>query len=70
MNAASACIAVMAMLTAQTLWGASSAAVNLDMKEMDSLVKVYSHTTWQMYVNVRDHLITSINFHIQLWMKY
>ena len=48
MNAALACIAVMAMLTAQTLWGASSAAVKLDMKEMDSLVKVYSHISWQI----------------------
>ena len=45
MNAVLACIAVITMLTAQTLWGASVAAVKLDMKEMDSLVKVQSHSS-------------------------
>ena len=43
MNAALACIAVITMLTAQTPWGASVAAVKLDMKEMGNLVKVCSH---------------------------
>ncbi len=42
MNAALTYIVVITMRTAQILWGASVAAVKLDMKEMDSLVKVYS----------------------------
>ena len=42
MNAALACIAVISMLTARTLWGTLFAPVELDMKEMGSLVKVYS----------------------------
>ena len=62
MNVALACIAVMAMLTAQTLSGASLADVKLDMKEMDSLVKVYSHTQRQMFVNDH-HMITLITSH-------
>ena len=46
MNAVLPCIRVITMLNAQTLLGASLAGVVLDMKEMDILVKVYSHSKY------------------------
>ena len=64
MNVTLARIAVITMLTAQTPSGASVAAVKLDMKEMDNLVKVYSHGS-----KVTDHLYCRSLFHMQLWMK-
>ena len=63
MNATLACIAVISMLTARTLWGALVVPVELDMKEMGSLVKVYSRG------RKCNNVCLLHPFHPQFWMK-